>query len=124
MRVLESLFKIYSLETDIQEDVTHVRATLAPHRESEVYQGHFPGHPITPGVMMIEGVIEVLEKATSKKLRLRSAKNIKYLAMMSPNEVEGCAIEATLTPEGAVYATYAKGETIYAKMKLSLRTEQ
>ena len=83
MRVLESLFKIYSLETDIQEDVTHVRATLAPHRESEVYQGHFPGHPITPGVMMIEGVIEVLEKATSKKLRLRSAKNIKYLAMMS-----------------------------------------
>jgi 3-hydroxyacyl-[acyl-carrier-protein] dehydratase len=50
-----------------------------------VFQGHFPGNPILPGICTVEIARELLEKAMNKKLILRSAGNIKYLGFISPS---------------------------------------
>lgn len=120
MKVLESLFKVESMEVSPQGDAVGIRATLAPRRDSAVYRGHFPEQPITPGVLMIAAVVELLESATSSRLRLQQVKNVKYLSMMTPDDVEGSIVEATLLPDGMATATYSKGDTTFSKMKLLL----
>lgn len=116
MMVLSDLFKIVSLETSDNG----CTAVLSPCRESEVYKGHFPDKPITPGVLMIKGAVELMERVSGKHLTLHEVKNIKYLSLMTPDDVEGCTLEAKMDADGILSATYKKDDAIFAKMKLLL----
>ena len=70
-------------------------ATVRLLPESPVYQGHFPGYPITPGVCLVEIALELIaemadqvghderEVGHDRRVRLVGAKNIKFT---SPNE--------------------------------------
>ena len=57
-----------------------------------IYQAHFPGEPITPGVCIVqmgkELLEELLEENLQKKVRLEinKVKNVKFLSVISPNE--------------------------------------
>lgn len=51
-----------------------------------IYQAHFPGEPITPGVCIMQMGKEVLEDALGKSLQVAAVKNIKFLAIISPKE--------------------------------------
>ena len=51
-----------------------------------IYQAHFPGEPITPGVCIMQMGKEVLEDALGKTLQVASVKNIKFLSIISPKE--------------------------------------
>ena len=51
-----------------------------------IYQVHFPGEPITPGVCIMQMGKEVLEDALDKPLQVASVKNIKFLSIISPRE--------------------------------------
>lgn len=120
MKVLEEIINIQRCAWETTDDGLRVAATLAARRDSAVYKGHFPGKPITPGVCMIGAVIEMLSQATGSNLCLAKANNIKYLSMMSPDDVDGATLAATLNGNTAT-ATYTKGDTIYAKMKLTVQ---
>ena len=52
----------------------------------EIYKGHFPDQPIVPGVMQVQIVKELSSELIKEKLLLKSAGNIKYLALMDPEE--------------------------------------
>ena len=57
-----------------------------------IYQAHFPGEPITPGVCIVQIGKEVIEdlllehSSASRRLEIIKAKNIKFLSVISPNE--------------------------------------
>ena len=57
-----------------------------------IYQAHFPGEPITPGVCIVQIGKEVIEdllleqSSVSRRLEIIKAKNIKFLSVISPNE--------------------------------------
>lgn len=51
-----------------------------------IYQAHFPGEPITPGVCIMQMGQEVLEDALEKTLQVIAVKNIKFLSIISPKE--------------------------------------
>ena len=51
-----------------------------------IYQAHFPGEPITPGVCIMQMGQEVLEDALGKTLQVAAVKNIKFLSIISPKE--------------------------------------
>ena len=51
-----------------------------------IYQAHFPGEPITPGVCIMQMGKEVLEDVLEKPLQVASVKNIKFLSIISPKE--------------------------------------
>ena len=53
--------------------------------EHQIFDGHFPGNPIVPGVVSIQMINEILSERLGKKLMLTKARNIKFPAMINPN---------------------------------------
>lgn len=51
-----------------------------------IYQAHFPEHPVTPGVCILQMCQELLAAHYEKALQLKGAKNIKFLNVLSPLE--------------------------------------
>ena len=96
-------------------------ATLRLLPDSPVYQGHFPGYPITPGVCLVEIAIELIEMMAGPdaKVRLAGAKSIKFTSPVIPEA--GKELRYNLSGEGStreVEVLY--GDVLSAKMSLSV----
>ena len=52
--------------------------------ESRIYGAHFPGHPVTPGVTLVQIAVELLSEQEGKPLEIVAAKNIKFLIPVMP----------------------------------------
>lgn len=61
-----------------------VQATLQLNPAHRIFEGHFPGQPVVPGVCMIQMVKELLEMASGKTLMLNQADSIKFLSVINP----------------------------------------
>ena len=57
--------------------------------------GHFPGNPIVPGVLLLDGVMHGLQHATG--LRLSHLKQVKFISALLPEEQAQaiCEIDGT-----------------------------
>ncbi len=51
-----------------------------------IYRAHFPGQPITPGVVIMEVCRQLMCLHVGCDVRLVGAKNVKFLAPLSPVE--------------------------------------
>ena len=68
-----------------------LKTTISINPQHKIFDGHFPGKPIVPGVCMVQIIIELMEKVMLKKVKLREADAIKFLAVMNPtanNEID------------------------------------
>lgn len=59
---------------------------LRMRNEHPVYQGHFPGNPITPGVLTLQMVRECLSHLIGRELRYSAIKNCRFVAMVQPGD--------------------------------------
>lgn len=83
-----------NLYTVTQKEVDGLKGhfVLALNPSCFIYQAHFPGEPITPGVCIVqmgkELLEELLEEHIQKKVGLEicKVKNVKFLSVISPNE--------------------------------------
>lgn len=50
------------------------------------FQGHFPGNPILPGVVLVEAVLGVVEGAYGKPLRLQRIASAKFREPVRPGQ--------------------------------------
>ena len=82
MKLINSLYKIVSKNVeesflcyDILLDANHF-----------IYQVHFPGEPITPGVCIIQMAKELLEYHLNQRFNIQTIKNVKFLNVISPLE--------------------------------------
>lgn len=78
--LVKEFYKINSLE---QAD-NKVNANITINKDHQVFEGHFPGNPITPGVCMMQIIKELTEEVTNKTLFMKSASNIKFMAIINP----------------------------------------
>lgn len=93
--LLESIFgKI--INSEIQENKVIFEVLL--NAKHDIYRGHFPFRPITPGVCTLQLVRELLEKHLGKKLRLSNSKNVKFSGMIDPNISPQITIEIQILP--------------------------
>ena len=77
---------------------------LAP--ELEAFQGHFPGDPILPGVVMVDWAIRLAEEHCGPLGPFRGLAQIKFLAPVRP----GDAVELSVEPApGRLAFTYQCG---------------
>ena len=51
---------------------------------SVIYQAHFPGEPITPGVCIVQMGKELVEDALQQELHISYVKNVKFLSILTP----------------------------------------
>ncbi len=59
---------------------------IALRADHPIYQAHFPGQPITPGVCIIQIAKELLEEHLGRQLLIRAIKNVKFVGIISPVE--------------------------------------
>ena len=107
-----------------QEEEGHPAFCVRIHPEWPIYNAHFPGHPITPGVCIVQMVQELLQTFLHRELCLRKAKNVKYLAIISPEEVSDLTItflKIEKQPDGSlkVQAQVSGSETLYTKLSVT-----
>ncbi|MEY3237373.1 MAG: hypothetical protein RI883_1474 [Bacteroidota bacterium] len=84
MKLLDSFFTLVDSSTTptgysckVTLDPTHI-----------VYKGHFPGFPVTPGVIQIQLIHELLEYFSGKKYRLLEITDCKFLTIINPEKVQ------------------------------------
>lgn len=116
MILQDNLFTIVSQQQEEGNAAFQVR--LNP--EWPIYKAHFPRHPITPGVCIVQMIQELLQVLVQRELCLRQAKNVKYVAIVSPEDVTELTVtfsKIETQPDGSlkVQAQVANGETLYTK---------
>ncbi len=97
--------------------------------ESTIFEGHFPGYPLMPGVLLLEAMAQTsgwLVAAANNFQRmafLAAAKDAKFRTFVTPGNV--LAIQARITHDGSGYAmTEAKismGRKTICDASLTLR---
>ena len=88
----DSLYNIISYEAAGDS----VKASLAIRRECEIFDGHFPGFPIVPGVCMMQIIKEMLEQKVNRKLQLVTTANMKFINVINPDVNKEVEVEMKL----------------------------
>jgi 3-hydroxyacyl-[acyl-carrier-protein] dehydratase len=60
------------------------KVQIVINEKHEVFQGHFPGNPIMPGVCMMQIIKEITEKIVACSLFMESLSNVKFMALINP----------------------------------------
>jgi 3-hydroxyacyl-[acyl-carrier-protein] dehydratase len=101
-------FKLIDRILDLNTAEKTITAEARVPETSTIFEGHFPGHPIMPGVLLIESMAQTsgwLLLALMKFERmpfLAAVKEAKMRGFVSPGEV--LTIEANVLHEGSGYA--------------------
>lgn len=63
-----------------------INAFLEINEKHSLFYGHFPNHPVVPGVCIFQIVKELVELSSGQELQLTKASEIKFLGIIDPNE--------------------------------------
>jgi 3-hydroxyacyl-[acyl-carrier-protein] dehydratase len=103
----------------IAHDDGAISAVLAINPDSEIFKGHFPGHPVVPGACMLQIVKEVLEGTLKQTFRLKKADQLKFMLMIEPTNTLAVQLDISYqyAEEGAINVTakLSNAEAVYFK---------
>lgn len=102
-----------------------VKATVSFYAAHQIFKGHFPGHPVVPGVCMMQIVRELMEVSLSKKLQIVTGDNMKFLSVINPEENKEVEINISFTSQEDTYLTNAviqAGSVTFFKFKGMLKS--
>lgn len=104
-----------------------IRALLKINRDHPIFEGHFPGQPVVPGVCMLQMVREVMEVQLDKKLFVAEADNIKFLTVINPDQHSQIQLSISYKREENVFSLQAslfEGNTTFFKLKAIFKIEE
>ncbi|WP_136668233.1 3-hydroxyacyl-ACP dehydratase [Flavobacterium sp. H122] len=95
-------------------------ATVMLNRQHDIFKGHFPGNPVTPGVCMMQIIKELSQEILGSSLFMTNSSNVKFMALINPDinpklnlELE---ISGDLSSEIKVKNTTSFDETVALKL--------
>lgn len=106
--------------SDYQEGTDDFASIIHLNSTHEIYKGHFPQLPIVPGVVLLQIIKETLESKLQKQLRLTQGDNIKFLALINPNDTSELQLAFTIKQHNNnvdVKAEYTAMGKSYTKFK-------
>ncbi len=115
MLLKDRLYALKSLKQEENQLVAEVTLNAA----DPVFEGHFPGNPVTPGVVQLEMIKELLSVHYNREIALKSISNCKYLAILNPVAHPDLTITLTITEADNTLKTNAifiSGHTIFTKI--------
>ena len=68
------------------EEEGNLRAVIKINPGHHIFDGHFPGQPVVPGVCMIQIVKELLMTVTGEEPLLKGGDIFKFLAILDPTQ--------------------------------------
>lgn len=118
MRLHDSMYRIKEWHTD--GNTTAADITFCP--DHIIYQAHFPGQPVTPGVCILQIISELLEMHLDTPLNLTLVKNMKFVKPISPIDDGAVTVtfqqltttDDTVTAKGDI----TSGDVLYTKFSL------
>jgi len=102
-----------------------VRAKIAINKNHRIFDGHFPGLPVVPGVCMLQIVREIMEVDCGRELKLSQADNMKFLSVINPeqnNEVDLIVNYTVEEGKFSINATLFAGTVTFFKLKATLQS--
>ncbi|SIS45598.1 3-hydroxyacyl-[acyl-carrier-protein] dehydratase [Chryseobacterium shigense] len=118
------LTDFYTLESYEKAENGSYTASIHLNKDHAIFSGHFPGNPVTPGVCMMQIVKELVEEFTGSKLFLKTASNVKFMAIINPFETPDLKLQLDITEneeDVKVKNITSFGETIALKMSVSYK---
>ncbi|WP_343635276.1 hypothetical protein [Fluviicola sp.] len=95
-----------------EDNVLEATITIDP--KHRIYEGHFPNNPVTPGVVQLELVKEILGTQFNRAIQLKTLATSKFLAVLNPVN----------TPEATFKMTVAQQEDETLKVSGQLSTAE
>ena len=80
MKFFDDVYRI--LETDKTD--CKIVSRIALNKHHMIYSVHFPGQPVTPGVIQLKIVKDILENQLDLKLKLKSLSICKFTQVLNP----------------------------------------
>lgn len=107
----------------LNQEEGKLKASIEINAKHQVFEGHFPGVPVLPGVCQVQAIKEILQNVSGETLKIEKVRDIKFMAMVIPEKmpVLNCEITFTLS-EGAykVNAALLHEETSILKLRGNL----
>ena len=123
MKLKDNMFLIQGWHND--GDTTAADISLQP--DHIIYQAHFPGQPVTPGVCILQIISELAEEHLHTTLALTLVKSMKFIKPLSPVEDAEVTVrfQQLTNTDGIVTAKgdITKGDTLYTKFSLIYHDE-
>ena len=119
MFLLNKFFTVLHEERITSNDAVYLCELKA---DCDVYAGHFPGNPVSPGVCNIEMIRECAELLTGRDLAISTIKQFRLTAVASPSVCPKVDVKVNVAAaeDGASYAVVASiadAETSYMELK-------
>ncbi|MFA7274769.1 MAG: 3-hydroxyacyl-ACP dehydratase [Crocinitomicaceae bacterium] len=90
--------KFYQI-TALQHEENSITATLQIDANHTIFDGHFPNNPVTPGVVEMEIIKEILATALDKTLKMKSMSSCKFLAILNPTETPEVLVNISIAEQ-------------------------
>ncbi len=79
--LINDFFNISSFKESTENELI---AEIKLNPDHKIYDGHFPGNPVVPGVVSVQMINEVLSEHLGIKLMTSKARSIKFTSMINP----------------------------------------
>lgn len=112
--------KFYKVLSENRTDAFTSEYCLSILPECTVYDGHFPGDPVCPGVCNIETIKECAMLLTGESLRYNSIKQCRLTALATPTVCPELKVQLNLSPSETGYgiqATISDKNQVYMILK-------
>lgn len=97
-------YKVLRARKDSEEKAVYHIAILP---DCSVYEGHFPGNPVCPGVCNIQTIKECTSLLVGKELRILSIKQCLLTAIATPMVCPEVDVEVEVSESGGKYSIIA-----------------
>lgn len=115
MKLADNFYILHRCEK-VQDDIFVVEAELLP--DHTIYEGHFPGQPVVPGVCTLTIIRECLGNILDKDVKFSSIKDCKYVSALLPSAGLRITINLTLTDESKLNAVVVRNDDQQTVLKL------
>jgi len=89
---------------DLSHTADNVKALINIDPGHPIFNGHFPGQPIVPGVCMMQMVKEIVETVTGKRTNVGHVQEMKFLALIDPvkNNLIDAELQYAIDDKGSI----------------------
>ncbi|KJD32115.1 3-hydroxyacyl-ACP dehydratase [Tamlana nanhaiensis] len=118
--LLQDFYKINSLQTENEQTI----ALVTINKDHEVFKGHFPGNPVTPGVCIMQIVKDITSQVVGKLLFMASSSNVKFMEIINPEVTPDLEFTLNITELDGVYRVKNVtkfNDTVALKLSMNLK---
>ncbi len=97
LKTFDVLKDFYTIIHKVSGQNIEYRIKLNP--SHEIFEGHFPGQPVTPGVVLIQITSELTKNAIAQNVKLKQIINSKFLNVLNPEKNSEVTFKINITKE-------------------------